>query len=84
MIEPKEDTVVVKTLSAEYVRMRAKATGAASRRAFAQRQVEVETSLMQEHQANLDLLADAILAAGGKLPAEDEDTPFLDGVRMAS
>ena len=81
--EPAQDTVVVRALAAEFVRMRNKLNGAAGRLKFAQHQVDSETILIEEHKADLDMLADAILSSGGTIPAEDEDAMTV-AARMAS
>jgi hypothetical protein len=75
--------VVVNALVAEFVRMRNKVQSAASRLAHANRQAEIETNLLAEHQADLDMLADAILSNGGMLPPADEDAISV-AARMAT
>lgn len=76
------DTVVVKALAAEYVRMRNKLRAAASRLAYAHQQAELEDAMVREHGRDLDMLADALLSSGGTLPPEEEDAAAV-AVRMA-
>ena len=61
-------SVVVTTLQAEYTRMLIKLDGATKRLTYAHSQAEAEERLMAAHKADLDMLADAILSAGGVLP----------------
>ena len=68
---PFVETVVTTSLVAEFKRMRNKLDSAGKRLQFAQSQVITETALLEEHQRDLDMLADAIISNGGLLPPDD-------------
>jgi hypothetical protein len=73
--EPDAINIVVATLQAEFRRTRTKLNGAAKRRTYAVSQEAIEANLMAEHQADLDMLADAIISSGGDLPGNEDETP---------
>jgi hypothetical protein len=73
MIDPNENAnVVVKALAAEYVRVRNKANSSEKLLVYARSQTESEGSKLTELIDQLNMLADAILSAGGEIPPNDE------------
>ena len=63
-----EPNAVTKALSAEFVRVRNKLEGAASRLDHARQQADIEQASMVTLQSDLDLLGKALVAFGGDIP----------------
>jgi hypothetical protein len=68
---PFVENIVTTSLVAEFRRMRNKLDAAGKRLHHAQSLVVHESAMLEEHQRDLDMLADAIISNGGLLPPDD-------------
>ena len=71
--------IVVETLTTRLTIVVGKRKGAEDRLAHARKQIEIETGIIAEAEADIILIEDAILQAGGTLAMlEEGDEPYVD------
>lgn len=76
----KESNVVIIALITEYRRIENRLDGATKRMAFAEAQIENEGAMIKQSIADLLLIEDAIIIAGGVVPKLlDGEEPYSDG-----